>query len=330
MRVRWVCRLLGWGVCLAVLCSLPAAASAAKSGWSIQSSPSPTADSRLGGVSCASRSVCIAVGGSFTPRFEPRRAMAERWNGRAWTVHSTPSPTGGALTAVSCVSSRACVAVGSVSPGPSVSSTFTERWNGRRWKIQPTPQDGILDSVSCTSARDCIAVGSYSGGGQTLAEQWNGKMWKVQPTPNPRTGGGYKSPPESYLDAVSCSSASACIAVGAYTPAYATSDPLVERWNGRRWTIKATPDATGRGPLNAVSCASASACTAVGMQHNHTEEDGAERWNGSKWTIQNTPNTYNGNLRSVSCPSKSKCTAVGINSTSNTTGYKTLVEHWNR
>jgi len=54
-------------------------------------------------------------------------------------------------------------------------------------------------------------VGDYeqsSGVYVTLAEDWNGTSWAIQSTPNP-TGAAI-----SYLDAVSCPTASSCVAVG--------------------------------------------------------------------------------------------------------------------
>jgi hypothetical protein len=41
--------------------------------------------------------------------------LAEQWNGSAWTIQSTPNPTGSnqnELYAVSCASSTTCTAVG--------------------------------------------------------------------------------------------------------------------------------------------------------------------------------------------------------------------------
>lgn len=99
--------------------------------------------------------------------------------------------------------------------------------------------------------------------------------------------------PGNALTAVSCPSASFCVAVddggGALT------------WNGRTWS---TPSAiAGSGTLVAdVSCASSSFCVAVAG-------GAALRWNGSTWS---TPATLtSGDLDGVSCASASFCAAVG-------------------
>jgi hypothetical protein len=304
--------------------------------WTVQPTPSPR-DGGLGAVWCVSGRSCIAVGSVSTSYFEGR-TLAERWNGRRWRLQSIPSAPDGSLAAVSCASARACVAVGRFRPrGGSAFATLAEAWNGRKWTITPTPTprnnglaEGDLEGVSCVSASDCIAVGSYAYGAKSLAERWNGRRWRVQPSPNPHTVSAYKSPAQSAFDAVSCSSARACVAVGYYTPAQYAADPLVERWNGRQWMITPTPDAPNRGSLRDVSCSSASACTAVGMLDSRGEQDGAERWNGRKWTIQKTPNTYGGRLYGVSCPSSTQCTAVGGNDRKNSDRYFTLAERWTR
>ena len=55
--------------------------------------------------------------------------------------------------------------------------------------------------------------------------------WSIMPTP---------SLPNSRLDAVSCTSASACTAVGAKSNS-AGNATLAERWNGKVWAVQATP-----------------------------------------------------------------------------------------
>ena len=104
---------------------------------------------------------------------------------------------------------------------------------------------------------------------------------------------------------MSCSSTTACTAVGSYTAAGPENSPdipsflLAERWNGATWTIQPTP---GAGGLSGVSCPSVNACTAVGAGR-------IETWNGTTWTAVPTPATSD--LSAVSCPSTAACTAVG-------------------
>jgi hypothetical protein len=163
----------------------------------------------------------------------------------------------------------------------------------------------------------------------TLAEQWTGRGWRIQPTPNPR-GGGW------FLIAVSCTSPSACTAVGGSIepPGKTPGGTLVERWDGRRWRIQATPSLPGNAVklLNSVACTSQSFCMAVGNEFDPATGEGlgtlAERWDGRMWRIVPTykpaPTGGNAGRNGVVCTSASACTAVG-----NRTPVKTLAERWN-
>jgi hypothetical protein len=291
--------------------------------WAIQSTPRPPGPySGLNSVSCASASACTAVGFSNSGT----STLAERWNGTAWTIQTPPNPSaGGDLEGVSCSSASACTAVGSTG----FTSTLAEQWNGTAWTIQTTPnppgmQAGGLDGVSCTSASACTAVGWYqtsSGPEFTLAEQWNGTAWTIQTTPKP------SGSTDTELNSVSCTSASACTAVGFYqNPLESLEGTLAERWNGTSWTIQSTPNPSGSSlsDLFGVSCTSASNCTAVGSSATSTL---AERWDGTSWTIQSTPNPPGSTqifLDGVSCTSASSCTAVGHYQST-----LTLAEVWN-
>src|SRR5205807_796312 len=90
-----------------------------------------------------------------------------------------------------------------------------------------------LTGVSCTSPSACTAVGSYGnsmGGLSTLAESWNGSSWSIQPTPDqPGTA-------ESILSRVSCTSPSACTAVGYFhLPGALGRSTSADSWNGTSW-----------------------------------------------------------------------------------------------
>jgi hypothetical protein len=256
--------------------------------WTPQATPNPTGShgNILRGVSCVSPTACFAVGISTVGI----GTIAEVWNGTGWSMQTAPTPAGQGgddLFGVSCtprISPTACIAVGSFSKGTFGSQgTLAERWNGTRWFVQPTPTaDGDeLDGVSCASQNVCTAVGT-SGGDTGLVERFAGTKWTVQSTPS-------LSGQSVSLLAVSCTSATACIAVGFSQNASNGREALAERWNGSTWTILSTPNPSGvtQSMLLGVSCTSASACTAVG--NDLAGNNLAERWNGSKWTIQPMP-----------------------------------------
>jgi hypothetical protein len=190
---------------------------------------------------------------------------------------------------------------------------------------------GELNGVSCPSATACAAVGSYFIGSNsvaTLAEWWNGSAWKLQATSNPDNGAA-----EFDLNGVSCTSATACVAVGDYDSSLGPRVTLAELWNGSSWNLQSTPNPGGQSSvLYAVSCASATACTAVGSYESTSgAETFAERWNGTSWKLQYpaTPNQAQGSeLLWVSCAATTDCTAVGDYRDSSGTQVP-LAERWN-
>ncbi len=238
--------------------------------WTIEPTPTPSgvADSYLSSVSCTSATACTAVGSTNADG----SALVEVWNGTSWTIEPSAAPSGVvrgiSLSGVSCTSTTACTAVGSGHVEMYTYYTVAERWDGTSWTIQSTPNRGAtvneLLSVSCTSAAACTAAGySLSISGQpfptqTLVEAWDGTTWTIQTTPSPGT--------VSSLAGVSCTSSTACTAVGSSgSPQSAT---LAERWDGTSWTVQPTPNPAGalERALNGVSCTSNTACTAVGIR----------------------------------------------------------------
>jgi hypothetical protein len=201
--------------------------------WSLQPFAYPSAE--LLGVSCAGRLSCVAVGQSAG-----FQTAADRWDGSAWKPLKPPNPTtpipGDSLSAVGCarVPSLGCQAVGLYGTGDMSQSTFGLGWNGSSWAREYTPSPGNnaeLGAVSCGTASACIAVGGHvaSGvGALPLIGAWNGSSWSTQRNPLLR----------GTLDGVSCTSATACTAVG-LAQSRGGGRPLIERWNGTSWSLQA-------------------------------------------------------------------------------------------
>jgi hypothetical protein len=261
--------------------------------------PGGAVTSSLAAVSCASAAACVAVG-SFSDATANHAALVERRIGSSWSIQRAPSPRFSSLTSISCTTASTCTAVGTTGR-----STLAEQWNGNRWSVQ-RPPNGVLaalpgthwnssglGSVSCTSATSCATVGSVryacaGCGGETedlgLTEHWNGSLWKVDnnPTWNVLTGGD--------LSAVSCSSATGCMAIGSAfgSPSFAMA---TLRWDGNRWILGHNPDPPRpwNARLSGLSCPSSTSCVAVGA-FSHSEGSPnvpwAQRWDGSSWTNQ--------------------------------------------
>ena len=338
--------------------------------WSLERTPSlpphqrysgpRTVSGSLLGVSCTSPSNCVAVGTSETVTCLSddgctevvNVTVGERWDGSRWLLTRTPNPPGPGdntrvLSAVSCAVGNACAAVGPATiTGNATPVTLAERWDGGTWKLQSSP-NGIgpassqLGAISCASKNACLAVGwraIISGtefGESTLAEAWNGSHWSIQSVPNPA------ATTSSVLSGVSCTSTTSCMAVGTYTDRDKITRMLAERWNGTRWTIQSTPNATILG-ITHVSCTSMTFCAAVGSKPGAQTPDGLPTWHmltvtwdGHIWSVQNTPDPPGGTLSvlgGVSCTSVSDCIAVGLSVGQNLypkpTPYSTLVERW--
>ena len=337
-RGRGVIVVLCVGVSVAVCVILPSVAPAPVNhpvplterwdghSWRLESNP--VFDGQLQSVSCGSARSCTAVG--IDRDTGDDLTLAERWNGSNWRIQRTPRVPGAQsaeLDGVSCASPRACMAVGSYFDSASNQFTVSEGWDGSRWRLQHTPgisgNQGIgLNGVSCTSSRACTAVGSYTdttGTELVLVERWNGHAWTIESAPTPRGAGGVE------LKGVWCSSARACVAVGDFTAATGHQRALIERWNGRTWSLDSAPapHRTRDARLSGVSCSSGRACTATGA-YSSTGPQAAlvERWNGSRWTLQRTPASTRAALIGVSCPGQTFCTAVGYSS------QGTLTERW--
>ncbi len=261
---------------------------------------------------CWTMSDCLAVGAN-SPQMATE-LIAERWNGTRWTRGAMPKPAGAdevTIDAVACPSRTECVAVGTGYPpgtSKSVIFPFADYWNGTRWTTGRAASFGTADflaGVACPAAKSCYAVGNYmskNGASSALVEHWNGSAWSRQAVSVPR------GTSDGWLQGVSCPSATFCAAVGTDG-----SGILIERWNGRGWSMSA-PRSGSLAGLYGVSCPSASSCFAVGSAVTASGGSLVERWNGRTWTASTTPVPRNASfaaLQSVSCPSAARCLAVG-------------------
>lgn len=299
----------------------------------IQPTPNPSGPvpTYLAGISCASKALCMAVGHDLTASGSDA-PLAEEWNGATWAIEPVARPakgTGSTLVSVSCPSTSSCFAIGQSTSTSGRQLPLIEHWDGTAWRAQqarvPSGVTGgsTLAGISCPGISSCVAVGYYAEPHSThhlpLAEHWNGRRWWLETVPHPvRTT-------LRELEAVSCSSASSCFAVGR-----ANGSTLIEHWNGRRWSTQPSANPRGNGPptLQGVSCLSPSFCTAVGYHSAQSvEATMVEHWNGRHWRLQPTNVAFgaaNLYFEAVACATESSCFAVGYGD-----GIGTLIEHWN-
>ena len=192
-----------------------------------------------------------------------------------------------------------------------------------------------LDGVTCPAPDECLAVGDYlpsdgdAGVGDpdddglvphALAEIGNGVSWRLLPTPGTGDRG-------SVLSDVSCVTSRDCVAVGYYQSSDDAADgssvslqtPLVEIYDGRSWSLVATPSAPPDSILTSVSCPSRTTCVAVGFTTaglsagKPVESPFIESTLGGVWRRTQLPSagSLSTSLLSVSCATPTTCIAVG-------------------
>jgi hypothetical protein len=143
--------------------------------------------------------------------------------------------------------------------------------------------------------------------------------------------------PHSFLASVSCTSSTACIAVGGRAGHKQRDQILALSWNGARWSpqVPVNVNHTQPNDLNSIACAAPAECFAVGSVGNFNFADHRrliEMWHGTAWSIQaigNPKGTLNTFLNSVSCGGPSLCFAVGDQNDNTDLTAGVLLEKWN-
>jgi hypothetical protein len=181
-------------------------------------------------VSCWTANGCLAVGSDLN------HGIAAAWNGSSWTLTPPPAP----LTvpgAVSCAGRFDCWATGYGSG----LIPYAAHWNGTGWTLSTFSRSLFaLYGIACPATNDCMAVGTGTKSpGVPASEHWDGTSWTAVSTPAPRG-----SNIGTRLNSVSCTGASACVAVGTATvnPGQPGVDhQFAEAWNGASWRITPVP-----------------------------------------------------------------------------------------
>lgn len=306
--------------------------------WDLTPVVSPTGvkSSDLNDVSCSSATACTAVGAAHSD-VGPPLPLAERWNGKTWSIETAPSPSSAfnsLFNAVSCPSATRCVAVG-LAFDWTTTEQLLETWNGSAWTITPlTSPPGAtsteLTSVSCPSTTVCVAVGDYdtSAGSRAMVQRLSNGSWtSFTPGPPPGTMA-------TQFNAVSCPTTTSCVAAGTETTNSGDTLALAEKMSGSVWSVTSTVNPSSSGTqLIGVSCRTSTMCVAVGTASSSISFGApvAEKWNGVKWTLFSLPDhpagALGGFLYGVACTSTTSCMVVG--QSPDAVGSMTLAEHWN-
>ena len=214
----------------------------------------------LDAVSCVSASFCLAVDIS---------GYVFVYNGTSWSpAHSLIEPSEAGLVGVSCTSVTFCMVLGKYD------DSFA--YNGTSWTSfrVPTGSSFIMTGLSCYSSAFCMAVAQHLNvGAAPGADVFDGKKWTSMDM-------GTTFPGQlSALFAVSCWSATQCLAVG----------EAIASYNGTTETWLVRPN---QGQLDAVSCDPEGTCIAV-------DRDGVANVQGSGLVSVDPPSGLG--LDSVSC-----------------------------
>lgn len=212
------------------------------------------------------------------------------------------------------------------------------------WAVVPTPNastgDNELSAIDAIGATDGWAVGTADHSPaqpfrRPVTMRWTGGSWQAVRTPALADDGG--------LLAVDGTASNIAWAVGwqhvpAGPPGTVGLAPVVERWDGRSWSLVPAPVPADAGPggalLSGVKTFAADRAWAVGsysfgsFDRNRTL---IERWDGQRWTVTPSPNpdAANNTLSAVDGVSADDVWAVGnMGQDGNGGTTRGLVAHW--
>ncbi len=276
-------------------------------------------------------SICL-VGGGFL--------LTQNWGGS--TAKTNGSNTGGS-TITPVLSKPWCAAPGTLATafaGGSLSNlgpndvwsagVQVTHWDGHGWSVSYTPssQQESLRGIVEIAPDDVWVVGERQTTGMpshVLTLHWDGTKWKSIASPDLATGG------KNALVAVSATAANDVWAVGFTVPLQGPIAPLIEHWNGTKWSVTHL-STTSSLQFTSVKALAHNDAWAVGYAYGthagkNFVQPVTEHWNGSKWSSVTNPSlsaSGGGNLYSINGDSASDLWAVG----SQSNGSAMLTERW--
>jgi hypothetical protein len=260
------------------------------------------------------------------------------------------------LNGSACADTSSCVAVGSYQDVNGAQQVLLETLSSGDW----VPSEGALPAnagadpeaslkaVACPAPGSCEALGTYidgEGSQQGLIDTLANGTWTPSQALLPTDAA---TDPDAQLNAVACSSPTACVGVGSYdaNDTNVEQPPLIESLSGGSWSPQEgpLPVGSGSGVLNGISCPTGGFCVAVGAYGVMTEASGlvnqdslplvstfaSGHWSSSEGAIPNDADTSALNAETVeflgdSCDPTGQCQAVGSFADS-TGGQQALVE----
>jgi hypothetical protein len=288
--------------------------------WTAAWAPLPAAAAVTSGqylllddVSCSSAGSCVAVGGDRVSG-GAYQGLVETLSDGDWAPAAIPdvsSEKGVAmLDGVSCPAQGTCVAVGFFGSAATALVPAIETLAGGRWKPVKPPLPGdadtsasaTLNDVACPVTGTCVATGWYgtaAGDHDAYVDTLSAGTWTAASVPLPKDAAPEKSSAtaSTYVAAVACTAAGACVAPGQYRDASGQAQAFIDTLAGGAWTSAAVPlpgDAATTGQsaaLWAVACPAPGTCVAAG---HYFERGGQPRYltdtlSGGAWTVAGLP-----------------------------------------
>ena len=303
--------------------------------WSVvptPNAPGTGTQSALLGVAAVASSDVWAVGFSANGNTSPAYAtLAEHWNGSAWSIVPTPTPSGAAvglsLDAVATVSSTDVWAVGGEPPFLASYSgkAILEHWDGSAWSIVAAPAESQNWWSSSRFGVAAVASNNVWTVGTGDSFHWDGTSWSVVFLFGDQTFVATSAAGADNVWAVGSNRYydSGCVCYyGPFTVAF--------RWNGASWVQTNSLSPTGYDTFQGTAALSSTNVWAVGT----SGAPGAtatltEHWDGSSWSVVSSANasTSQNVLDAVAGVASNDVWAVGFYANS-TNAQLTLVEHF--
>jgi hypothetical protein len=302
-----------------------------KGSWTIVSSPAVAGS--LSGIAALSANNIWAVGENDSSN--QQETLIEHWDGKTWQIIPSPdfATTGNMLAAISIDSAADIWAAGTTTSSSSSSGyqPLIEHWNGTQWSLSSSPAlSGRLFGVVAINPNDAWAVGDNIMPNiiDSLIEHWDGKQWSLVSSPNPSVA-------SNILNAVVKVTGTDIWAAGDSSNSVGPSadySPLIEQWNGSKWSVVDSPVQGTSDQVNGMAEASTSNITVVGDYRTGLDPMGpyytlVEHWNGTKWSVVTSPSpgTDASDLMAAAyIPGSNIAWAAGI--TYNGVTYQTLTE----
>ncbi len=219
-----------------------------------------------------------------------------------------------------------------VSMPRAVSTAATLSWSPQHVGVLSSAQSSSLSAIGAWSEHDIWAVGwiENTSSKETLVLHYNGRSWNRVSSPN------VAGQQDNALLGLTVISPTDIWAVGYAVGVTNAEQPLVEHYNGKKWSIVPTPstNAQQNSRLLGMTSIAADNIWAVGY---YTNDQGVyqtliEHYDGSVWSIVPSPNSeadVANELTGISAVSASNIWAVGYENNVNTGMNDPISLSWN-